>query len=91
MNKAKVLFETIGDRYRYVGVVAGDGHCLIVEKDSRMGKSRSFRVSGQSLADISSQDKAGQYAAAATLFHKARMARRTRRERGAGGSCGKID
>jgi len=91
VSKARVIFKAIGDRYTYLGIIAGDGHALIAERDSRTGKSRNFRVSRKSLTDIGNLDKAAWYELAATLFHKARIARRTRRERETGGANGKAD
>ena len=89
MRKSEVLFKITGSRYSYLGIVAGDGHCLICEKDSGTGGSRSFRALRRSLTDIGNLDVAERYEAAATLFHKARIIKRTRRNRGTGGPNGK--
>lgn len=81
----KVLAVYLGDRLDYLLVVSGDGQHKVVERDGNTNKSRSHHVSARDAGAVARS--ADPYAAAADLFHRARLAQKARRKDRATGGC----
>lgn len=82
-------FRRPGSRFSYVLSQDRDSHWLVSEHDARTGGERRFRTTGGAVQTVLNLPEVEQYAGAASLYHRQRIAERNRKSfRRTGGDNG---